>query len=72
MIEKSENTVKITIADGSIAKLLIFRESDFVIDLPIPNGQDFAEISGLIEGNYKVVHTNKLLTNFITEDFEVK
>ncbi len=71
MIELNLNTIKITIEDELVVGFLISKDEIFLQLLPIPERQNYAELSNLSSGIYKIAHFNNLLEIIKTEEIEV-
>ena len=71
MIELNERTVKITIADESVITLIVFKEKDCLGELPVPQAQDYAEMSNLPNGGYTVLHIDSDFNQKLKESFSI-
>lgn len=61
MIELNENTAKITLASELVKMIIVFKDKKLFQELPIPQNQNYAELSNLGVGEYIVVQLDENL-----------
>lgn len=71
MVEIKDNTAKITIFDETVTTLLIFKDGDFSQELPVPQGQNYGELSNLAAGSYAVLHIDSDLNQKAKDTFTI-
>lgn len=67
MVNINGDRVTITVNDETVKTLLVFKDGEFSQTLPIPNNQNYAELSCLPAGDY-IVHQFDSLGCYVTED----